>query len=113
MILKFENEVKEYTYFVDNSLNFLNFKNKNQNWRLWKNIITTQHYKIHYYLQFLTTLQTGTHPNEPKATIGKLQSYTYRNEGIIFKLIKSDNSLQINRIISFDIDTKWSKRQCE
>jgi hypothetical protein len=79
-------------------------KTKTDNYE--KNLITTQHYKIHYYPQFLTTLQIGTHLDEPIATIGKLQSYIYRNEGIIFKLIKSDNSVQINTIISFDIDTK-------
>jgi hypothetical protein len=103
--------IKNYTWyeflfiFVENSLNFFNFKNKYQNWQLWKKIITTQLYKIGYYLQFLTPLQTGTHPNEPKATIGKLQSYTYPNEGAIFKLMKNDNFIQINRTISFDIDT--------
>jgi hypothetical protein len=39
-----------------------------------KKLITTQHYKIHYYVQFLTNLQIRTHYNEPKVIIGKLHS---------------------------------------
>jgi hypothetical protein len=57
-------------------------------------------------------LPLGPHPckpfclgHEPKARVATL-SPTYQNEGVVFKLIKSDNFIQINKIISFDIDAK-------